>query len=351
MHHRHKTQYMKLKKRQILFLLLLIAGTIYVAMTNNGGNITKKAKDTHQFTERIFGTTMNITYMAPVDLRDTIMACLRGVDASLSMFNPNSTLSRINRNETDTLDKHLLYILPMALSVSEATEGAFDITVAPLVNAWGFGFKNSSLPSAEQVDSLRALVDYRSISIKDGRIKKTIPNVVIDLSAIAKGYGTDQVANLLLENDVENFMVEIGGEIVCRGNNPKGEAWHIGINRPVEDSTGTNNEIQEVIELHNCAMATSGNYRNYYITEDGRKVSHTIDPSTGRPVLHSLLSSTVLAPTCAMADAFATSFMVMGIEKAMTLVEAHPELQVYFIYTDSTGTYKTWQNIKKEEQH
>lgn len=175
--------------------------------------------------------------------------------------------------------------------------------------------------------------------------------MVIDLSAIAKGFGTDQVANLLKERGVKDFMVEIGGEIVTSGNNPKGEAWHIGINRPVEDSTGTNNEIQEVIEVHNCAMATSGNYRNYYITEDGRKVSHTIDPSTGRPVLHSLLSSTVLAPTCAMADAFATSFMVMGIEKAMTLVEAHPELQVYFIYTDSTGTYRTWNNIKQEEQH
>ena len=202
-----------------------------------------------------------------------------------------------------------------------------------------------------QVDSLRALVDYKNIGINDGLIQKEKYGMVIDLSAIAKGFGTDQVANLLKERGVKDFMVEIGGEIVTSGNNPKGEAWHIGINRPVEDSTGTNNEIQEVIEVHNCAMATSGNYRNYYITEDGRKVSHTIDPSTGRPVLHSLLSSTVLAPTCAMADAFATSFMVMGIEKAMTLVEAHPELQVYFIYTDSTGTYRTWNNIKQEEQH
>jgi thiamine biosynthesis lipoprotein len=194
-------------------------------------------------------------------------------------------------------------------------------------------------------------VDYKNIGINDGLIQKEKSGMVIDLSAIAKGFGTDQVANLLKERGVKDFMVEIGGEIVTSGNNPKGEAWHIGINRPVEDSTGTNNEIQEVIEVHNCAMATSGNYRNYYITEDGRKVSHTIDPSTGRPVLHSLLSSTVLAPTCAMADAFATSFMVMGIEKAMTLVEAHPELQVYFIYTDSTGTYRTWNNIKQEEQH
>ena len=305
---------------------------------------------TQKFSERIFGTVMNITYTHTEDLHDTIMTCLKNVDGSLSMFNPNSTISRINRGETDTLCTYLTEILPMAHSVSEATDGAFDITVAPLVNAWGFGFKSGQLPTDAQVDSLRALVGYKSITFANGIISKENPGTVIDLSAIAKGFGTDQVANLLMEHGVKNFMVEIGGEIVTRGNNPKGKAWHIGINRPVEDSTGTNNEIQEVIAVHDLAMATSGNYRNFYITEDGRKVSHTIDPSTGRPVQHSLLSSTVLAPTCAMADAFATSFMVMGIEKAKEVVKAHPELQAYFIYTDSTGTYKTWQNINIEEQ-
>ena len=337
---------MKLKKRQLIFLVLLIIGTIYVAKTNDKAPNAQ----TQKFSERIFGTVMNITYTHTEDLHDTIMTCLRGVDASLSMFNPNSTISRINRGETDTLCTYLTEILPMAHSVSEATDGAFDITVAPLVNAWGFGFKSGQLPTDAQVDSLRALVGYKSITFANGIISKENPGTVIDLSAIAKGFGTDQVANLLMEHGVKNFMVEIGGEIVTRGNNPKGKAWHIGINRPVEDSTGTHNEIQEVIAVHDRAMATSGNYRNFYITEDGRKVSHTIDPSTGRPVQHSLLSSTVLAPTCAMADAFATSFMVMGIEKAKEVVKAHPELQAYFIYTDSTGTYKTWQNINIEEQ-
>ena len=336
---------MKLKKKQIAFLIFLIVGTVYVAMRQEQA----PSATTRKFSERIFGTVMNVTYTGTEDLHDTIMTCLKGVDASLSMFNPKSTISRINRGETDTLDAHLAEILPMAHSISDATGGAFDITVAPLVNAWGFGFKSGQLPTNAQVDSLRALVDYKSISLEEGLIRKHNPGTVIDLSAIAKGYGSDQVANLLMERGVKDFMVEIGGEIVTRGNNPKGEAWHIGINRPVEDSTGMNNEIQEVIEVHNRAMATSGNYRNYYTTEDGRKVSHTIDPSTGRPVRHSLLSSTVLAPTCTMADAFATSFMVMGIEKAMDIVNAHPELQVYFIYTDSTGNYRTWQNIKTEE--
>lgn len=336
---------MKLKKKQIAFLIFLIVGTVYVAMHQEHA----PSATTRKFSERIFGTVMNVTYTSTEDLHDTIMTSLKGVDASLSMFNPKSTISRINRGETDTLDTHLAEILPMAQSISDATGGAFDITVAPMVNAWGFGFKSGQLPTDAQVDSLRALVDYKSISIEEGLILKQNPGTVIDLSAIAKGYGSDQVANLLMERGVKDFMVEIGGEIVTRGNNPKGEAWHIGINRPVEDSTGMNNEIQEVIEVHNRAMATSGNYRNYYTTEDGRKVSHTIDPSTGRPVRHSLLSSTVLAPTCAMADAFATSFMVMGIEKAMDIVNAHPELQVYFIYTDSIGNYRTWQNIKTEE--
>ena len=299
----------------------------------------------------IFGTYYNIRYKATKDLHQEIKEQLKQFDYSLSPFNKESVISKINRNESTITDSMFEQMYYEAHAISTLSHGAFDITVAPLVNAWGFGFKNGQLPSDMQVDSLRALVDYKNIGINDGLIQKEKSGMVIDLSAIAKGFGTDQVANLLKERGVKDFMVEIGGEIVTSGNNPKGEAWHIGINRPVEDSTGTNNEIQEVIEVHNCAMATSGNYRNYYITEDGRKVSHTIDPSTGRPVLHSLLSSTVLAPTCAMADAFATSFMVMGIEKAITLVEAHPELQVYFIYTDSTGTYRTWNNIKQEEQH
>ena len=335
---------MKLKKRQIAFLVFLIVGTIYVAFNNEQA----PQERTRKFSEPIFGTVMNVTYTSSQDLHDTIMSCLRGVDASLSMFNPMSTISRINRGETDTLDSYLLDILPMAQSISEATDGAFDITVAPLVNAWGFGFKHGQLPTDAQVDSLRALVDYKYISIQDGRIVKFIPNVVIDLSAIAKGFGTDQVAKLLSEHGVKDYMVEIGGEIVCRGNNPKGDAWHIGINRPVEDSTGMNNEVQEVINVHDRAMATSGNYRNFYITEDGRKLSHTIDPANGRPVRHSLLSSTVVAPTCAMADAFATSFMVMGVDKAKEVLGKHPELQAYLIYTDSLGNYRTWDNMTKE---
>lgn len=338
---------MKLSRLEIAFLFLLIAGTLYIATSQRAEGTGAR---TRKFSERIFGTVMNVTYTSEEDLHDSIMDCLYGIDASLSMFNPQSTLSHINRGETDTLDTYLQTILPMAQSVSEATGGAFDITTAPLVNAWGFGFKHSQLPTASQVDSLRAMVNYGFLSWQDGIIRKERPDVVIDLSAIAKGFGTDMVARLLREHAVEDYMVEIGGEIVCRGNNPRGEDWRIGINRPVEDSTGTNNEVQEVIEVHDRAMATSGNYRNFYVAPDGRKLSHTINPTTGYPVQHSLLSATVLAPTCAMADAFATAFMVMGIDSAMQVVERHPELQVYFIYTDSTGCYRTWDNFIAREE-
>ena len=207
---------MKLNKKQIFFLIFLIAGTIFIAINNNQGQTSRG--QVRKFTERIFGTQMSVTYSYSEDLRDTIMSCLRGVDASLSMFNPKSTLSRINRGETDTLDEHLSFILPMAQSVSEATDGAFDVTVGPLVNAWGFGFKNGSLPTDEQVDSLRANVDYRFITIEGDRIVKQNPDIIIDLSAIAKGFGSDQVASLLESYGVKDFIVEIGGEIVSRGN-------------------------------------------------------------------------------------------------------------------------------------
>ena len=339
---------MKLKKRQILLLLLLIAGTVYIAVDSRKTE-TRQEATVRKFSEPIFGTVMNVTYTSSEDLHDTIMTCLRTIDSSLSMFNPTSTLAQINRGETDSLDHHLMQLLPMAHAVSDATSGAFDVTVAPLVNAWGFGFKEGRMPTDAQVDSLLQLVDYLSISVDNGRISKSIAGSVIDLSAIAKGYGVDQVASLLTERGVRDFLVEIGGEIVSRGSNPKGESWHIGINKPTEDSTSTNNEVQEVLEVHDRAMATSGNYRNYYVTADGRKVAHTINPRTGRPVRHSLLSSTVLAPSCAMADAFATSFMVMGMDSAKTVLKRHPELRAYFIYADSTGTYRTWNNLNEEE--
>ncbi|MBO4662608.1 MAG: FAD:protein FMN transferase [Bacteroidaceae bacterium] len=336
---------------QTLFLLFLIAGTYYAAITRDDtvdkGNGTEEGCGRFRKTEDVvFGTVMHTTYQSKRDLHKEIMDAVYGVDASLSMFNPKSTLARINSGKDMHTDSLLTRVFTLAQQISGATDGAFDITVAPLVNAWGFGFKSGSLPDEAQVDSLRELVNWKRISLKDGVFVKEDERMVMDMSAIAKGFGSDMVAEVLKKHGVKNFMVEIGGEIVTAGNNPNGKAWVIGINRPVEDSTSQNNEIQKTMEVHESAMATSGNYRNFYITKDGRKVAHTIDPKTGYPVQHSILSSTVLAPSCAMADGYATGFMVMGLEKAQKVLKAHPELKAYFIYADEKGNYRTWTNIE-----
>ena len=185
---------------------------------------------------------------------------------------------------------------------------------------------------------------FRSIEQADGKkyLKKEHAETMLDFSAVAKGYGCDAVADLLRQRGVKNFMVEIGGEIVAEGTNSKQKPWKIGVSKPIDDTLNTQQGIDTVLNITNKAMATSGNYRNFYY-KDGKKYAHTIDPKTGCPVQHSLLSATVLAPTCAMADAYATAFMVMGMEKAKKVLDRHPELQVYFIYAEGDKMH-TWSN-------
>ena len=289
----------------------------------------------------VFGTLYHAKYLCDKDLKVELEAELQKVDASLSMFNPQSTISRINRGETDEADEMLCEVLNLSFTINSVTDGAFDPTVAPLVNAWGFGFKSGQLPDSDQVDSLRALVGLSTIHLNNGRLTKDTPHSVLDFSAIAKGYGVDRAAKVLRGHNVKHFMVEIGGEVVTEGVNDKGESWRIGINKPDDDSTSTNTDLQDIIALSGKAIATSGNYRNYYIN-DGRKIAHTINPQTGYPAQQDILSSTVMAPSCAEADAFATAFMVLGMEKAKQVLERQPQLQAYFIYSDEQGEYNTW---------
>lgn len=333
------------KKWQLPFLLLLIIGTFLIIQRHKPSNVSFQQNE-----GTIFGTVWHATYQSDSSLQTSIIEVLQQVDASLSMFNPQSTLSRINRNESNKTDSLFDVVFTQAQQISQATNGAFDITVAPLVNAWGFGFKNGSMPDSMQVDSLRQFVGWQGVSLENGLVTKADPRIVLDLSAIAKGFGVDQVAHLFRSHGIKNFMIEIGGEIVVSGCNPKGNDWSIGVNKPVDDSLSTNHEIETILRLTDCAMATSGNYRNYYISADGRKLAHTIDPATGYPVQHSILSSTVLAPTCAMADAFATSFMVMGLDSAQSVLNKHPELQAYFIYTDSKGKYSIWSSASLSDK-
>lgn len=328
-----------LKKWHLPFLLFLIIGT-YLAITRK-----EEAKDIpFQYCEgAIFGTVYHATYQCDSSLNGKILEELQAVDQSLSMFNPNSTISQINSGKSNETDSLLRTIFNIAREVSQATDGAFDITVAPLVNAWGFGFKHGALPDSLQVDSLRQLIGWNRISLKDNKFFREDPRMIIDLSAVAKGFGSDCVAQMFRKHGINNFMIEIGGEVVTSGVSPKAKAWRIGVNKPQEDSTSTSNELQTILQMNNCAMATSGNYRNFYI-DNGRKIAHTIDPKTGYPVQHSILSSTVIAPTCAIADAYATAFMVLGLEKSLQVLDKHPELMAYFIHTDKEGNYQVWKS-------
>ncbi len=326
-----------MKKWQVIFLLLLIAGTavIYRQEHPRMGLFQREEG-------MVFGTVFHTTYECDSSLMPRIMSELQGVDASLSMFNPQSTLSRINRGESQQTDSLLRLIMDISREVSQATDGAFDITVAPLVNAWGFGFKSGEMPDSARVDSLRQLVGWRKVSIDDkGLLHKETDGMVLDCSAVAKGLGVDVVAGLYDRLGIANYMIEIGGEVVVKGRNPKGKTWSIGINKPVEDSTSTNEELQTILEMTDIAMATSGNYRNFY-TSGNKKVAHTIDPHTGYPVQRDVVSSTVFGPTCAVADAYATSFMVLGLGEAKKVLAKHPELKAYLIYLDTEGQTQTW---------
>ncbi|MBR1485252.1 MAG: FAD:protein FMN transferase [Prevotella sp.] len=323
---------------QLPFLLLLIAGTVFVVRQQHDTPYRKCSG-------MIFGTVYNIAYQHADDLQKDIEAELATVDATFSMFNDQSIVSRLNRGEQDVqLTSMFTEVFSLANTISDDTGGAFDITVGPLVNAWGFGFKNEQMPSKAQVDSLLQLVGMRLLTLSsDARtLSKANPRVTLDFSAIAKGYGSDVVARLLRKKGIENFMVEIGGEVVTSGVNASRLPWRIGVTKPTEDSLSTGSqELQTVLNVTDRAMATSGNYRNFYY-KGGRKYAHTIDPHTGYPVQHSILSATVLAPNCATADAYATSFMVMGMERAREVLDRHPELMAYFIYSDADGQLAVW---------
>ena len=274
----------------------------------------------------VFGTVYSISYEYDHSLRAEIEEALQTVDSEFSMFNDSSTVARVNRGEQVERSPMFEEVWELAQRVNRETWGAFDITVAPLVNAWGFGFKHEQMPTAEQVDSLLKIRSQ------------------LDFSAIAKGYGSDVVGRLFKAKGIKNYRVEIGGEVVTSGHNARGEEWRIGVIKPTEtpDASG---ELQAILRMAGRAMATSGNYRNFYY-KGGRRYAHTIDPRTGYPVQHNILSATVLADNCATADAFATAFMVLGLDSARLVLERHPELAAYFICSTDGDSLKVWQSAQ-----
>ncbi len=270
-----------------------------------------------------WGTSYHITYYGDRALDDSVVAVMRNVELSLSPFEPASNISRINRGETDTADSNVQIVFTRAKDIWKCSDGHFDPTIAPLVNLWGFGTEEDDvLPdSAAVTTALRSVSMGKCRIDAHGRIIKGHKDTSFDFSAITKGYGVDCVANMLERNGVTDYIVEIGGEIVCRGHNPRGLDWQVQIDAPVADSMVMHRRYN-VIPLKDAAMATSGNYRNYRTLPDGRRVGHTISPITGYPLMTSTLSATIIAPDCMSADALATACMAMDADKALAMIRA-----------------------------
>ena len=325
----------KKAQRNCLWIALLVLGTILILARHN------RTQPYYTINGLIFGTVYNITYQYDGDLKVEIDEELKRFDGSLSPFNDTATITRINRNEDIVPDTFFTNVFHRSMEISEETDGAFDITVAPLANAWGFGFKKGAFPDSTMIDSLLDITGYTKVALSnEGKVVKQDKRMMLSCSAVAKGYAVDVIAQFLAKKGIKNFMVEIGGEIVAQGENPKKDLWRIGINKPVDDLS-INQELQTVLSVTGVGIATSGNYRNFYY-KDGKKYAHTIDPRTGYPVQHNILSATVIAKDCMSADAYATAFMVMGLEEAERFANAHPDIDACFIYTDENGKLQTY---------
>ena len=339
-----------MKRRTVIALLLFCVAGAFL-LYDFIGKKTSTSDDKKEYLRSegvVFGTIYHVTYSNKdgIQLDDAITRALAVVDGSLSMFNNESTIARFNSGEMVGCDDVAFnYVVSKGMAISEATAGAFDMTVAPLVDLWGFGLKNRSNVTAEQVDSALMVVGYQYVDVTDGCVTLLRDGVSLDASAIAKGFACDVVLDTLKANGCTDACVEIGGEVAVCGLNPKNEHWRIGVNKPIDDSLSVVSEVYRVCELTDRAMATSGNYRNFY-EQEGKRYSHTIDPKTGRPVQHTLLSATIIADNCMTADAWATACMVLGLDSARVLLTEQPELDVILIY-DSLGVMKCWDNIDK----
>ena len=289
----------------------------------------------------VYSTYFHVVYESRKgkDHLEEIEEIMMKLGNSLSTFNPDSTISKINQNLPVSVDPLFKKCFKKGMKVSRITNGAFDMTIAPLVNAWGFGFKNKETITQPLIERLLEKVGFQKVKLRWNHLIKQDPSVMLDASAIAKGLAVDLVAKLLSSKGCRNYMVEIGGEIAARGVNRQNKIWRVGISKPIDEQMPSNSDFQDIVTLSGKALATSGNYRNFYIEGD-KKYSHTIDPKSGYPVQHSLLSATVLANDCMTADAYATAFLVLGAEKSMKIIEKTRGLEGYFIFSDNEGDYK-----------
>ncbi|MHA7129625.1 FAD:protein FMN transferase [Algoriphagus namhaensis] len=332
-------------RKNVIYSLILLVMVILVYTWRSRNNPIETVDETDlssgkvSFSGQTMGTTYSITYLDAEgrDFKKGVDSLLLLFNSSLSTYLPDSELSRFNRQ--DTLAYELPFMLPIlkkSQEVYEKTNGAFDPTVGPLVNIWGFGPGGPVMKDSVDISRMLRSVGFEKIQFDENRIIKADSSIYLDFSAIAKGYGVDVVADFLEQKGIANYLVEIGGDLAVKGVNDRGELWKLGINRPEEESSAA--DIYSIVALQDKGMATSGNYRNFYM-RDSIMISHTISPETGYPVRHGLLSATVIAGDCMTADAYATAMMVMGTEAAITLDEELSELEVFLIYSDGQGGF------------
>ena len=301
---------------------------------------------------RVQGTYYHIVYyhfddkaatqknlLTQAGIQHGIDSIFKAIDETLSLWNPNSILSKVNENKETLLNQIFIDNFNSAMAFSELTDGDFDITVAPLIKAYGFANEKGSKPTDRQADSLLQYIGYKKVQIKDGKLEKQYPQTQLDFNAIAQGYTTDCISKYLSTHSITSHIVDVGGEVYASGKKPDGQQWRVAIEQP-SDSIDAPRRYNTLVRLENQSIVTSGNYRKYTI-ENGIKYTHTINPHTGKPAKHSLLSVSVTAPTSTDADALATAFMVMGMEKAEQFIIKHPEYQAVFIYCDKDGKTKT----------
>ena len=292
----------------------------------------------------MLGTTLHVVADVKGVSRQRLYAAVMELDreakASMSIYDSTSLVSRLNRNETDSVDRHIAFNLHLADSIGALSDGRYDVTVKPLVEAWGFaGRERVENPN---VDSILAFVGRQKVRIENGRLIKDDPRVQLDFNSIAKGYTVDLLAQLVESFGARNYIVDIGGEVRCRGLNRQGRAWRIGVETPFDGNMSDGEYLQKRIQMTGGGLATSGNYRRFYLDGEGNKVAHTIDPRTGRSALSRLLSVTVAAPTCAEADALGTMFLAMGADDALAAVERMPGVKAYFILAGDGGEYEEY---------
>lgn len=295
-----------------------------------------------QFFGNTQGSYYSITYFDEQnrDFSSDFDSIFKEIESTLSLWDENSIIRRVNRNDTSVvLNKIFIDNFNYAMRAAELSNGYFDPTIGPLVQAWGFHFKEGMEMTPEIVDSLKQLVGYRKIRIENNKIVKENPNMTLDFNAVAQGYTTDMIGDFLLSKNVNNFLVDVGGEILARGRKPNGELWKVGIEKPAENKD-SERIVQEIVELENRSIVTSGNYRKY-VERGGKRYSHSLNPMTGYPAENKLLSATIIADNTAWADCLASICMVVGLEKAIEIVESsEDDIDAYFIYVDENNEVK-----------